>query len=119
MRLNVILFIIFYSYFICPSLSLAARPLSTDDAGVVDKGHFEMEGSLEYTNQLDKEVALCVVVKRGIFDNLDLGIEIPYKFIDLICIIIIIFLGQSVVSEFPIISSSAQTNNALGTFSSR
>ena len=76
------LLIIFCLFFIYVPLSFAARPLSTDDAGVVDKGYFEVETGLEYTNQSDKEFALSLVIKRGILDNLDLGIEIPYKFID-------------------------------------
>jgi len=68
--------------FLSGNFVFAARPLSTDDAGVVDKGHLEMETGLEYVNQADKEVALSLVIKRGMLDNLDLGIEIPYKFID-------------------------------------
>jgi hypothetical protein len=82
MKVRAILFISFCLFFIYSSLSFAARPLATDDAGVVDKGHFEVESGLEYANQQDKEVALSLVIKRGVFDNLDLGIEIPYKFID-------------------------------------
>ncbi len=66
----------------CSHCVFAARPLSTDDAGTVDKGHFELEAGLEYVNQADKEVVLSLVLKRGILDNLDLGIELPYKFID-------------------------------------
>ena len=80
--MKIILLVTLCLSFIFVSLSFAARPLSTDDAGVVDKGHFEVEAGLEYTNQLDKELALSLVVKTGIFDNLDLGIEVPYKFID-------------------------------------
>ncbi|MFH1338590.1 MAG: transporter, partial [Candidatus Omnitrophota bacterium] len=82
MKVRAILFISFCLFFVCYSVSFAARPLATDDAGVVDKGHFEVESGMEYVNQLDKEVALSLVIKRGIIDNLDLGIEIPYKFVD-------------------------------------
>jgi len=80
--MKIILLITICLSFIFVSLSFAARPLSTDDAGVVDKDRFEIENGLEYTNQLDKEVALNLVIKRGLLDNLDIGIEIPYKFIN-------------------------------------
>ncbi|MFC1658374.1 transporter [Candidatus Omnitrophota bacterium] len=68
--------------FVCIPLSFAARPLCTDDAGTVAKNEFELETGIEYVNQADKEVALCFVLKTGILDRMDLGIEVPYKFID-------------------------------------
>lgn len=70
-------------FFLCfVSYSFAARPLSTDDAATVEEGHFEIEYGIEYVNQLDKEINLSLVAKRGFCKNLDLGIEVPYKFID-------------------------------------
>jgi len=82
MVIRTALLIIFCLFLICPCLSFAARPLSTDDAGTVDRGEFEAEAGLEYVNQQDKELALGFVLKSGILDNLDLGVELPYKFID-------------------------------------
>jgi len=82
MVMRVALLIIFCLFLVCPSLSFAARPLSVDDAGTVDKGEFELEAGLEYVNQQDKEVTLGFVLKTGILDNWDLGVELPYKFID-------------------------------------
>lgn len=64
------------------SFAFAARPLSTDDAACVEKGHFEMEYGTEYVNQLDKEINLSLVIKRGLLNDLDLGVEIPYKFVN-------------------------------------
>ena len=49
----------------------AARPLSTDDAGVVDTGHIEIESGFEYVNQADKENNLSLVVKYRFIKNLD------------------------------------------------
>lgn len=77
-KVYLVLFFLSFAFY-----SYAARPLSTDDSGCVEKGHFESEWGVEYVNQLDKEVNLSLVLKRGILDNLDFGIEVPYKFIDL------------------------------------
>ena len=82
MKTKVIVLIAFFLFIICTTLSFAARPLSTDDAGTVDKGNFEVEAGWEYANQSDKEIGLNLVIKRGMLDNLDFGVEIPYKFID-------------------------------------
>ena len=65
-----------------PSLSFAARPLSTNDAGTVEKGTFEVEYGIEYTDGFDNETTMSLAVTRGLLDNLDLGIEVPYGFID-------------------------------------
>ena len=77
---------VFLSLVICvmvfPVLSFAARPLSTDDAGTVEKGAFEIEFGTEYVKAVDNETNLSLVIKRGILDNLDLGVEIHYLFID-------------------------------------
>ncbi|MDP8266542.1 MAG: hypothetical protein P9M07_06320 [Candidatus Aceula meridiana] len=61
----------------------AARPLPADDAGVVDVGAFEMEYGYEYVDAADKEYNHSVVLKTGLLKNLDVGIEVPYQFIDL------------------------------------
>ena len=61
----------------------AARPLSADDAGVVEVGAFEMEYGYEYANAADKEYNHSLVLKTGLLKDFDLGIEIPYQFLDL------------------------------------
>jgi len=65
-----------------PSLSFAARPLTTDDAGTVEKGVYEIEYAIDYSNGFDNETAMSLLIKRGIFDNLDLGVQTSYAFID-------------------------------------
>jgi len=76
--------ILYLIFFIMATSSSAygARPLSTDDAGTVEKGHFEIESGFEYVKQNDEEYNLSFVLKHGVSENLDLGIEIPYKFIN-------------------------------------
>jgi hypothetical protein len=64
-----------------PYVSFAARPLCTDDAGVVEKGHMEVEFGYEYVKQTDKENNLSLVLKYGVMERLDFGVEVPYKFI--------------------------------------
>lgn len=75
--------ILYLIFFIMTTSSFAygARPLSTDDAGTVEKGHFEIESGFEYVKQNDEEYNLSFVLKHGVIEDLDLGIEIPYKFI--------------------------------------
>lgn len=65
------------------SNAYAARPLPADDAGVVAVGAFEMEYGYEYVDVADKEYNQSVVLKTGLLKNLDLGIEVPYQFIDM------------------------------------
>ncbi|MFC1698736.1 transporter [Candidatus Omnitrophota bacterium] len=81
--LNLILFLIIAFPIIVPSIAYAARPLSTDDAGTVEERHIEIESGFEYVNQTDEENSLNLVLKYGIIKNLDLGTELPYKFINL------------------------------------
>jgi hypothetical protein len=61
----------------------AARPLNTDDAGVVSPKSFEVEAAYEYVDQADAENNLSLVVTTGILESLDVGLEVPYQFIDL------------------------------------
>ena len=79
---NLVLFLVIIVLVIIPSTIYAARPLSTDDAGVVEESHMEIESGFEYVKQTDEENNLNFVLKYGIIKNLDLGLEIPYKFID-------------------------------------
>jgi len=61
----------------------AARPLATNDAGVVDVGALEMEYGYEYVHASDSENNHSVVLTTGLLKNLDFGIEVPYQFIEL------------------------------------
>jgi hypothetical protein len=62
--------------------SFAARPLATEDDEEVGRGLFEIEYGVEYIHGPDKEMTLDLTITRGIFSNLELGIEVPYMFID-------------------------------------
>ena len=67
---------------IFPSLVFAARPLSTNDAGTVEKGSAEVEYGVEYVNGFDNEVGMSLAVTAGFLPCLDFGVEVPYAFID-------------------------------------
>ncbi|HRZ39393.1 MAG TPA: transporter [Candidatus Omnitrophota bacterium] len=61
----------------------AARPLATNDAGVVAVGALETEYGYEYVHASDRENNHGVVLTTGLLKNLDFGVEIPYQFIEL------------------------------------
>lgn len=63
-------------------VSEAARPLSTDDTGTVEKGEFELETGYEYVKQNTEENNFSIVLTSGVLKNMDIGIEIPYNFIE-------------------------------------
>jgi len=68
---------------LCVSHSVeAGRPLNTDDAGVVTPKTLEVEFAYEHVNSVDNENNLSLVLTTGLFDSLDVGVEIPYQFID-------------------------------------
>lgn len=60
----------------------AARPLSTDDAGTVDKGGFEYEYGFEMAKDEVKEYTFSNVLKYGLLDNVDMGCEAPLLYIN-------------------------------------
>ncbi|MBN3039771.1 MAG: transporter [Candidatus Omnitrophica bacterium] len=72
----------FFSLIVFPAFAFAARPLSTNDSGTVGKGGVELEYGVEYVNGFDNEVGMGLAVTAGLFDNLDLAVEVPYAFID-------------------------------------
>ncbi len=61
---------------------LAARPLATEDPGVVERDRIELEAGLESLRLCGggREQALGFVLKAGLAERLDLGIETPYAF---------------------------------------
>ena len=64
------------------SPALAARPLSTDDAGTVEKGHLEVESGFEYADKSDDEYNWAASFKCGLGERWDMGMEIPYQYIE-------------------------------------
>jgi len=65
-----------------PALAFAARPSSISDAGTLDKGSIEVEYGIEYVNEFDNEATMTLAVTGGLLTCLDLGVELPYAFID-------------------------------------
>lgn len=58
----------------------AHRPLTTEDAGTVTKGHIEIEAGIEYADSEDDNVTTIYAAPAyGILENLDFGFEIPYE----------------------------------------
>lgn len=72
-----LIMIIFISY------SFAARPLTTEDAGVAGNRIFQIEIGTDYTIQdnNDKNYSTVFVPIYGITENIELSLELPYKFI--------------------------------------
>jgi hypothetical protein len=72
---------------IFPLFAYAARPLSTDDAATVEKGDLEVELGFEYaddadTDDTEDEYSFAATVKYGLTERWDLGVEIPYLYIE-------------------------------------
>jgi len=72
-----------------------ARPLATDDTETVEKGGWEIEFGTSYQKREEKgykedehfkdifkEIDLELVIKYGLLENCDIGLTIPYIFID-------------------------------------
>lgn len=59
----------------------AARPLINDDAGVVEKGNYELEFGYERCKliNLPEEHKCCLSLKHGLTEKMDLGISLPYQ----------------------------------------
>ena len=65
------------------TVAFAARPLTTDDAGTVEKGKFQLETGFDFTRQdnHDKEFTPSVTLTYGLFERMDIGIGSAYLFI--------------------------------------
>jgi len=74
-----VLFILFTAF---SQEAFAARPLSTDDAGTVDRGRFEAEFGFEYADDTDKEHNSAMALTFGLAKTWDIGLEVPYVYID-------------------------------------
>jgi hypothetical protein len=69
--------------FLLSSLVLAARPLTTDDAGTVEKGKFQVETGFDFTRQdnHDREISPSLTVSYGLLEKMDGGIGSGYLFV--------------------------------------
>ena len=75
--IGLVLFLVIFA-----SNAVAARPLSTDDAGTVEKGDLEAELGFEYADDTDDEYNFSATVKYGLGERWDIGVEITYLYID-------------------------------------
>ena len=64
------------------SRAWAIRPLSTDDAGTVEKGKFQIETGFDISREdnHDREIAPLITFSYGLLDNIDVGVGISYIF---------------------------------------
>ena len=60
----------------------AGRPLNTDDAGTVAPGVLEIETAYQYVDLMDDEHTSSLVLTTGLLKSLDIGVEVPYLYID-------------------------------------
>ncbi len=65
------------------SSAFAARPLTTDDAGTVEKGKFQVETGVDIIRQdnHDKEFDPSVTLTYGLFERMDMGAGSSYLFL--------------------------------------
>ena len=81
---KVILFLFFSALMSFPSITTyAAQPLSTDDAGTVEKGEFQLEFDFDATRQdnHDREYSPSLTLTYGLLERMDLGIGSGYFFV--------------------------------------
>jgi hypothetical protein len=66
-----------------PSSVFAARPLTTDDTGTVEKGKFQLETGFDFTRQdnHDRELRPSMTLSYGLFERMDMGIGSGYLFV--------------------------------------
>lgn len=65
---------------ICPLRAEAARPLTTDDAGTVEAGKFEMEAGYGHEDFGESNRGLSWGLKHGITEKMDLGVATGWQF---------------------------------------
>ena len=80
-----IFFPLFISHFVIAGLAFAGmenRPLATVDATLLEKGKFSFYSGAEFLRQsnYDKQVNWLTDFECGIYDNLELDVEIPYQY---------------------------------------
>jgi hypothetical protein len=69
--------------FLLSSSVFAARPLTTDDAGTVEKGKFQFETGFDFTRQdnHDREISPSLTISYGLLEKMDVGIGSGYLFV--------------------------------------
>ena len=82
-RLLFIIFLIFCVVLFSGN-AFAARPLTTDDAGTVEKGKFQLETGFDFVRQdnHDKEYSPSLTLTYGLFERMDVGVGSAYLFVD-------------------------------------
>jgi hypothetical protein len=70
--------------FLFSTVAFAARPLTTDDTGTVEKRKFQVEAGFDFTRQdnHDKEYFPSLTLTYGLFERMDIAIGSGYLFID-------------------------------------
>lgn len=65
------------------SSTFAARPLTTEDTGTVEKGIFQLETGFDFARQEnhDKELGPSMTLTYGMFERMDMGIGSGYLFV--------------------------------------
>ena len=65
-------------------IAFAARPLTTDDAGTVEKGTFQIEGGFDFIRQdnHDREWGPSIILTYGLFERMDIGLGNAYLFVN-------------------------------------
>lgn len=68
------------SFLLAGSQAKAARPLNTDDAGIVERGAFELEMGYDFSRDEDhtQNQSLGISIKHGLIQRLDLCVALPY-----------------------------------------
>lgn len=74
-------FFIFGAVFVITQASYAARPLSTDDAGTVEREKFELEVGYDFIDNGggNREQSMGASIKAGLTEGVDFGIAVPYQ----------------------------------------
>jgi len=70
--------------FLFSTVAFAARPLTTDDAGTVEKGKFQVETGFDFVRQdnHDKEYFPSLTLTYCLFERMDMGVGSAYLLVD-------------------------------------
>ncbi|MFC1589870.1 transporter [Candidatus Omnitrophota bacterium] len=82
-NLAFILYILIFYTFVTHTTAYAVRPLSTEDATVIDKGSLEVEGGFEWTRleNRDDNYSFVLVPNYGLLEHVQICCEIPFDII--------------------------------------
>jgi hypothetical protein len=74
---------IFFALLFFSSSAFAAMPLTTDDAGTVEKGNFQLETGFDFTHydNHDRELSPSMTLTYGLFERMDVGVGSAYLFV--------------------------------------